>query len=104
MRAISADYFQIYLRDEAHPDLPEDYTDETITRRITAGPYAIILHTVRNFTVSDAPFKGEKDYSTLHAEPPCRICNKHTLRNNGMGNSQRKAKELIGEVVDSSNS
>ncbi|MGY5779884.1 hypothetical protein [Rhizobium sp. LEGMi135b] len=46
-----ADYFQIYLRDAAHPDLPDDYTDETITRRITAGPHAIILHTVRNMTV-----------------------------------------------------
>ncbi|NTG20697.1 hypothetical protein G6L00_09670 [Agrobacterium rhizogenes] len=46
-----ADYFQIYLRDEGHPDLPDDYTDHTIARRLAAGPYAIILHTVRNMTV-----------------------------------------------------
>ncbi|MEZ2223031.1 hypothetical protein [Rhizobium sp. RCC_161_2] len=46
-----ADYFQIYLRDEAHPDLPDDYTDEVIARRLSAGPHAIILHTVRNMTV-----------------------------------------------------
>lgn len=46
-----ADYFQIYLRDEAHPDLREDYTDQTIARRLAAGAYAIILHTVRNTTV-----------------------------------------------------
>lgn len=46
-----ADYFQIYLRDEGHPDLPDDYTDRTLARRLTAGSYAIILHTVRNTTV-----------------------------------------------------
>ncbi|SDA98423.1 hypothetical protein [Sinorhizobium sp. NFACC03] len=46
-----ADYFQMYLRDETHPDLPDDYTDEAITRRLAAGPYAVILHTVRNMTV-----------------------------------------------------
>ncbi|MQB45341.1 hypothetical protein [Rhizobium sp. ICMP 5592] len=46
-----ADYFQIYLRDETHPDLPDDYTDEVIARRLAAGPYAIILHTARNMTV-----------------------------------------------------
>lgn len=46
-----ADYFQIYLRDESHVDLPDDYTDEVITRGLMAGPYAIILHTVRNMTV-----------------------------------------------------
>ncbi|MGK6316985.1 hypothetical protein [Neorhizobium sp. DT-125] len=46
-----ADYFQIYLRDEAHPDLPDYYTDEAISRRLMAGPYAVILHTARNMTV-----------------------------------------------------
>src|SRR5688500_5732894 len=46
-----ADYFQIYLRDEAHPELPDDYTDEAISRRLMAGPYAVILHTARNMTV-----------------------------------------------------
>ncbi|CAN7249698.1 hypothetical protein [Neorhizobium sp. LjRoot104] len=46
-----ADYFQIYLRDEAYPDLPDDYTDETIARRLMAGPHAVILHTARNMTV-----------------------------------------------------
>lgn len=46
-----ADYFQIYLRDEAHPDLPDDYTDEAISRRLMAGPYAVILHAARNMTV-----------------------------------------------------
>ncbi|NLS20484.1 hypothetical protein HGP16_28595 [Rhizobium sp. P40RR-XXII] len=44
---VFADYFQIYLRDEGHPDLPDDYTDHTIARRLAAGPYAIILHTVQ---------------------------------------------------------
>ncbi|MDK4705855.1 MULTISPECIES: hypothetical protein [unclassified Rhizobium] len=46
-----ADYFQIYLRDEAHPDLPEDYTEEVIARRLAVGPNAIILHTARNTAV-----------------------------------------------------
>jgi hypothetical protein len=46
-----ADYFQIYLRDEAHPDLPEDYTDKAIANRLVAGPYSIILHTERNMLV-----------------------------------------------------
>jgi hypothetical protein len=46
-----ADYFQIYLRDEAHPDLPDDYTDEAIARRLMVGPHAVILHTARNMTV-----------------------------------------------------
>jgi len=46
-----ADYFQIYLRDAAHPDLPDDYTDEVIARRIAVSPHAIILHTARNMTV-----------------------------------------------------
>ncbi|MCW5706967.1 hypothetical protein [Shinella sp.] len=46
-----ADYFQIYLRDEDHPDLPDVYTDEAISRRLMAGPYAVILHTARNMTV-----------------------------------------------------
>jgi hypothetical protein len=48
---ILADYFQIYLRDESHPDLPDDYTDEAIVRRLVAGPHAVILHTARNMTV-----------------------------------------------------
>lgn len=46
-----ADYFQIYLRDEQHPDLPEDYTVEAIARRLVAGPHAVILHTARNMSV-----------------------------------------------------
>ncbi|WP_150130078.1 hypothetical protein [Sinorhizobium sp. RAC02] len=46
-----ADYFQIYLRDEAHPGLPDDYSDEVIARRLMVGPYAVILHTARNMTV-----------------------------------------------------
>lgn len=46
-----ADYFQIYLRDEAHPDLPDDYTNEAFSRRLMTGPYAVIVQTVRNMTV-----------------------------------------------------
>jgi hypothetical protein len=46
-----ADYFQIYLRDEAHSDLPDDYTDDAIARRLVAGPHAVVLHTARNMTV-----------------------------------------------------
>jgi hypothetical protein len=46
-----ADYFQIYLRDEAYPDLPDDYTDETIARGLVAGPCAVIFHTVRTMPV-----------------------------------------------------
>lgn len=48
---LMADYFQIYLRDAAHPDLPDDYTDTAMARRLVAGPYAIILHTARNMPV-----------------------------------------------------
>lgn len=46
-----ADYFQIYLRDEAHPILPDRYTDEEIARYLMAGPHAVILRTARNMTV-----------------------------------------------------
>lgn len=46
-----ADYFQIYLRDEGHPDLPDDYTDEALSRRMTASRHAVVIHTARNMTV-----------------------------------------------------
>lgn len=46
-----ADYFQIYLRDEAHPDLPDDYTEENIARHLMAGPHSVIVHTARNMAV-----------------------------------------------------
>jgi hypothetical protein len=46
-----ADYFQIYLRDEAHPDLPDDYTDESIARHLMAGSHSVIIHTARNMMV-----------------------------------------------------
>lgn len=46
-----ADYFQIYLRDDAHPGLPDDYTEETLARRLAAGPHAVIFHTQRNMPV-----------------------------------------------------
>lgn len=49
--SLFADYFQVYLRDEAHPVLPDDYTDEAIARRVGVGPHAVILHTARNVTV-----------------------------------------------------
>ncbi len=46
-----ADYFQLYLHDEGHPDLPDDYTDEVLARRLMVGPYAVVLQTARNMTV-----------------------------------------------------
>lgn len=46
-----ADYFQIYLRDEAYPDLPDRYTDEDIAHYLMAGPHAVVLRTARNMTV-----------------------------------------------------
>ena len=46
-----ADYFQIYLRDETDPDLPDDYADDLLERRLMVGPHAIIFHTARNMTV-----------------------------------------------------
>lgn len=46
-----ADYFQVYLHDEAHPALPDDYTDATIARRLMVAPHGIIVHTARNMTV-----------------------------------------------------
>ena len=46
-----ADYHQFYLHDEAHPDLPDDYTDETIAHRLMAGRHAVIVHTARNMDV-----------------------------------------------------
>jgi hypothetical protein len=48
---IFADYFQIYLRDEAHSELPDDYTEENIARHLMAGPTGIIVHTARNVSV-----------------------------------------------------
>lgn len=46
-----ADYFQLYLRDAGHPDLPDDYTDETLSRRMMASRHAVVIHTARNMTV-----------------------------------------------------
>lgn len=46
-----AEYFQVYLRDEDHPVLPEDYTDEAIARHLVAGAHAVVLHTARNMPV-----------------------------------------------------
>lgn len=46
-----ADYFQIYLRDTAFPELPDDYSDEAIARRLTPGDHGVILHTSRNMMV-----------------------------------------------------
>jgi len=48
---IFADYFQIYLCDEAHPDLPDDYSEENMARRLMVGPYGIVMHTARNMEV-----------------------------------------------------
>ncbi len=48
---IFADYFQIYLRDEDHPDLPDDYSEESLERYLMAGSYAVIVRTARNMTV-----------------------------------------------------
>ncbi|GLK56696.1 hypothetical protein JOD31_002729 [Methylopila capsulata] len=48
---IFADYFQIYLRDEDHAELPEDYSDESIARRVVAGAHGIVVHTARNMSV-----------------------------------------------------
>jgi hypothetical protein len=48
---IFADYFQIYLRDEAHPDLPDDYSEEAMAQRLMVGPHAIVMHAARNMDV-----------------------------------------------------
>jgi hypothetical protein len=48
---IFADYFQIYISDEDHPKLPDDYTNENIARYLMVGPHGVILHTVRNMSV-----------------------------------------------------
>ena len=46
-----ADYFQITLREEARPTLPNDYSAATIARRLMVGPHGVIVHTARNMTV-----------------------------------------------------
>lgn len=46
-----ADYFQLTLRDEAHPTLPDDYAAATVARRLMAGPHGVVVHTARNMTV-----------------------------------------------------
>ncbi len=46
-----ADYFQIYLRDEAHPELPDEVTEATLACRLALAPYGMVLHTARNTTV-----------------------------------------------------
>lgn len=48
---IFADYFQLYLRDEANSELPDEYTEESIARRLIAGPNAIVVYTARNMSV-----------------------------------------------------
>lgn len=48
---IFADYFQIYLRDDAHPDLPDDYSPESLARRLIVGRHGVIMQTARNMTV-----------------------------------------------------
>ncbi|RKE84227.1 hypothetical protein DFO46_0990 [Rhizobium sp. AG855] len=49
---IFADYFQLYLRDEAHCELPNDYTEDSMARRLMVGPTGVIVHTVRNMDVT----------------------------------------------------
>jgi hypothetical protein len=48
---VFADYFQFYLRDEDHDELPDDYTDEVVARYLMVGPHAIVVRTVRNMSV-----------------------------------------------------
>lgn len=51
-----ADYHQVYLRDESHSELPNDYSPEAIARRLMVGSYGLILHTARNM---DVPIRVE---------------------------------------------
>lgn len=46
-----ADYFQIYLCDENHSQLPEVFTNEDIARRLIAGPHEVVVFTARNMHV-----------------------------------------------------
>jgi hypothetical protein len=46
-----ADYFQIYVRDQANSDLPATYSEEAISARLVMGPHAAVVHTARNMTV-----------------------------------------------------
>ncbi|TCM53559.1 hypothetical protein C8J36_1065 [Rhizobium sp. PP-F2F-G48] len=46
-----ADYFQIYVRDQDHPELPTNYSEDSIAARLMTNPYAAIVHTSRDMTV-----------------------------------------------------
>ena len=49
--SIFADYFQLYLADEDHLQLPDQYSPETVAQRLMVGPYAVIVQTARNMNV-----------------------------------------------------
>ncbi|MGD9919777.1 MAG: hypothetical protein AB7U46_17360 [Paenirhodobacter sp.] len=46
-----ADYHQIYLRDEACPDLPDAYTEEDLGNRLMVSPTAAVIFTARAMEV-----------------------------------------------------
>lgn len=46
-----ADYFQIYVKDRANPDLPATYSEDATSDRLLMGPHAAVVHTARNMTV-----------------------------------------------------
>lgn len=48
---VSHDYHQLYLCDAGLPDLPDDYSEAAIARRVVAGPEAIIVHVDREMPV-----------------------------------------------------
>ena len=46
-----ADYFQIYVKDRANPDVLATYSEDAISARLLMGPHAAVVHTARNMTV-----------------------------------------------------
>jgi hypothetical protein len=49
--ALLADYFQVFIADARHHQLPEDYPEEVATIRLQEGKGALVFTTARNMTV-----------------------------------------------------
>ena len=57
-----ADYHQVYLCDDAHSRLPEEWTEDNLRQRINRTDHALVISTARN---TEVPLKVE-----LHTSRP----------------------------------
>ena len=64
---VFADYHQFYLMDDdRQPPIPEDISDEDLTRRLRVAPYIVVVHTASDAVVPvSIEFQSEQPRSNL---------------------------------------